>query len=720
MRRDELKLPDPPLVRRPCDAFVCDRQDPDGSGSSPCAVGPDHRGRCPLAGHDDTQACVPQRTWRSKRRRLMLKVSLALLVVCGLALGTPWAPRVIRPGELSKAHSQILSGTLQKDRCAACHANVSTETWTKQFGWAVSMASSSGGDAAGSMTDRCLVCHHRAFGGDVQARSAHNLSLAELEQAHQRWMNQSEVPLQTVSLPRKWMAQALIDSSNLECNACHQEHHGQAADLKAITDARCQACHKTQFHSFANGHPEFTDWPSVTNRRIRFDHNRHAKLHYPKQSGAPVFDCQQCHFDPRVGSQGEPIIASRPYEEACASCHDAGLDAISGEGIAIWQLPTISQQSAARLESWPPAAIGFPDEQVSALTSLLVSSSVTAPLSRKAVDETAGPLRDQLIQLALGGQRVLQDRLMSLGMGAQQADVFAASLPPQLLVEAALKWFDVREPVAPATDFTDPTNVLFGGDSESLLSGNGGELLGSAGSGDLLSGGTDPLGTDALALDPLAANPSAESSTDRSGESDWANQLRQRYAPESTQPLGGWYRDDVIGTITYRSSGHADPILVALIETMLDQRSQGAWAALAELPAVKACVECHTLGMGSNSESHLGWASRWRTTEVRLGVRSLTRFSHRPHWNISVLRDCRQCHAMTGEVVPESGDKAPVVTVEVHADFHALSKSACVTCHHPDGAGDSCTQCHQYHASPIRLDLDVTEVARRARGNTLE
>ncbi|MDJ0932197.1 hypothetical protein [Breoghania sp.] len=42
--------------------------------------------------------------------------------------------------------------------------------------------------------------------------------------------------------------------------------------------------------------------------------------------------------------------------------------------------------------------------------------------------------------------------------------------------------------------------------------------------------------------------------------------------------------------------------------------------------------------------------------------------------------------------------------------LQAVDKTLCATCHTPEGAGQSCTLCHAYHASEIERPMIETKL----------
>ncbi len=202
---------------------------------------------------------------------------------------------------------------------------------------------------------------------------------------------------------------------------------------------------------------------------------------------------------------------------------------------------------------------------------------------------------------------------------------------------------------------------------------------------DLLSGDDFLQGDDLLVEDdPLVLGAQPES--DNAAASG-------RFEPERMLPLGGWYRDDLRLSISYRGGGHDDPVLRSLIQ-MIAQLPAGdiVRQRLLASRAVSACVSCHR---GATDV-----LPTWRSDPL-IGRRSeFTKFSHKPHLSVSQLGDCIHCH----RVVSQKADHQPQInlisTGGLDHEFEPLGRTACVSCHQPTAAGDACVMCHRYHVQP--------------------
>ena len=121
------------------------------------------------------------------------------------------------------------------------------------------------------------------------------------------------------------------DSGQLACASCHQEHRGRDHEIVGIDDVRCQVCHRTQFESFAIGHPQFAI--EDAKEGVGFDHFGHRENHFPS-SGAE-FDCLRCHVPDPAGT----TMQVAPFGDACGTCHEKDYSAYK---LTVFRLPKIS------------------------------------------------------------------------------------------------------------------------------------------------------------------------------------------------------------------------------------------------------------------------------------------------------------------------------------------------------------------------------------------
>lgn len=667
MRQDDPAVSELPTNDRPGDRWMC------GRGRQPCSRGPGGDGNCPLQ-----EACRPRKTWTGLRRQFVWSVVAIVAIGLLIASRPSVSSTVFTPGELSRPHAQILAGILTGQRCSACHAEASTSPSS----W---YAGGGNGHQDVSQTDRCLDCHHTSINRDL-AKSAHNLP------RHVRQQIRANLQL-TSAKPRSWhdsLPAPAIAQDDIECSACHREHRGSDASLLDLSDKQCQTCHADRFGSFADSHPEWTQWPYGRGGTIAFDHRTHMNKHFPSTvSGgkAEVFDCTGCH---RPNGEGE-LTRTVGYQQGCQSCHDDALRLEAVEGFDLFALPSLPSQAAEQVANWPRAASGLADGQLAPLMELLIRSQTPAaksivripnrdfsridssePEQVDAIVAIAEAHRRFLEEVSIAGHQSMLNRAAAAGLSAVVVAELFSTLSPQLLADAYQRWFDSAEqidapPSLPATQSDDDDDLLTGG--EDLLLEE--DLV-----GDDLLGGSD-LNS---ATDPLSDLDSHESSQDAAAT--------QRFEPSSMLPFGGWYRDDLRLSISYRGSGHSDPVLRAAINLISQLSiSDPVRKRMLQSRAVTACVSCHPAAISA--------AASWRSVPI-LGRKSdFTKFAHKPHLNVSKLGDCLHCHRVAANHNAKQVNL--VSTSSVQLEFEPLSRASCAACHTPKAAGDSCVQCHRYH-----------------------
>ncbi|MCO8120928.1 hypothetical protein NHH03_04200 [Stieleria sp. TO1_6] len=556
------------------------------------------------------------RTWTGRRRR----ISVCFLIVCVLLATTALAlvgrADLFQPGDLSDAHAQVLGGATSES-CGACH----TDAAQSPLDW----FSRGGQDHAGvTQSDLCLQCHHRTIPRNF-AFAAHNLPLSVREQLTEsiRVASAGSDPAEGLSLHRM-ISSTGMDQNNVQCKVCHQEHHGADADLRSLSDAQCQSCHLVQFGSFADSHPDWGRWPYGRGGEISFDHASHQLKHFPQwKSGQTRFDCAICHPD-----SGQ-VKRSAGYQASCQGCHDDSLELQTNKGIGLVALPMLPQSVAEQVTNWPESATGFADGVIPPLMELLlrVDPQMAAvlraipngDLSRLDADDPA--TRDQLLQLADHCGRLLKE----LAVGGHP--VIETRLAKQGISAQSLS--PVLGTLSPQL-IESAIEHWFSFDRPNIAS----ELLSQS---------------NAIPFDQRVSS-------------------------------GGWYRDDNQLTLQYRGSGHADPVLVAVIET---------FAQLGETDPLKkrfftdvvvsSCVSCHA---SANSVP-----SVWRATAFEGQRNQFTKFNHQPHLNVSQLGRCDHCHRINADRLVD-----PKL-----AEFQPLQQATCAECHTAKSAGDQCTTCHRYH-----------------------
>ncbi|MFO0922121.1 MAG: hypothetical protein U0905_06475 [Pirellulales bacterium] len=566
---------------------------------------------------------------------------------------------------------------------------------------------------------------------------------------------------------------------DLSCSDCHREHQGTMHDLTKLSTQRCQSCHIEQFSGFAHGHPEFSDYPQPRPSHIAFNHLQHRDKHFAKENRefdcrtchvqdgergtvGKVFRsvsfesaCASCHQKSLDNSLAEGLVVFQ-------------LPSIDRKRL----LQSVSQQDAIRaLQDWPEASSQVMDGKIAPVMELmLLGDPQNEPLLNawdrirdlSQVDLSKKQDVDLVIQLVLACRKLLQEigdegqrsiarrverwnpedrdsKLVSTSTLSARASSQAARMPnwneallqgvpPDLFRSAWTQWFEPQG-VAGGLQGTNKTtspkpNVV--NDSNDLLSSND----------------SNPLAQD---------KPSASA--------------KKVLKPMQHLPEGGWMIDQRRMAIVYIPRGHADPWLTAWTSLAAKARGvryseqqsedQSSWVGgeqdrasllapgqdLLQIKQIGNCVECHDrlLHPVSAWNDAASFLPHWKIPRRRADVREATKFDHTPHLLIPSLVDCTRCHALN-ESKSEGADPtshaaesrfvsaiAPSTRAQsftanrsddIHAEhaFRPMTKGQCSSCHRPNGAGDSCTQCHNYHVhDPIFRETRTIE--RAVHGN---
>jgi hypothetical protein len=539
---------------RPNQKWVC------GHTDAPCQAGPDQRGRCrataecrPRAdgnhwvctrGKDSGGACAdgprpdgscarpippcqPVRSLRAKRglvTRWATVVALGLAVVM-LAGGNRDA--AVSPGPLTAEHAEVAG-------CAGCHdagdAGPAEITRAALDGVA---------DAHDGDSQACLSCHQV---GDTpfKPHSADALPPAPAD-------TDPDAPQLSPPYLLNFASQSFPEPDatgrGTACATCHTEHQGAAADITAMSDARCQACHTRKFAAFNAGHPEFGDYPYDRRTRLNFDHVAHAGKYFADADAPGPETCTACHT--RDAQSG--LMATKGFAETCAACHAGEIrgQAIAGSpGVPVISVPGLDvltlQERGVAIGQWPELAeaeltpfirallagrngvesdtlgrfeeLDTLDLRGASADDLQVVKRVAWAFKRLVYDLTAhGP---QKVAPALQGQlqRSLSDAVVRDLLGGLPQDTVRAAQRnwfPDLATELARRDAGQQVPIpgsqqdtpdepTAATDQSsasaDDDGDLLGGDGQSgqgtgggLLGGDGADA-GGASDGDLLAG----------------------------------------------------------------------------------------------------------------------------------------------------------------------------------------------------------------------------------------
>ena len=682
--------------RLPRQPFKCGNS-PTGE---PCSIGPVH-GQCTLSQSDPAgKECRPLRTLIWWSRSIQVCATLIALIGVSLAWSNLGGKQSLAPGPLSSAHAQLLVAAHHgnntelaipaESRCASCHPGNETKTATVK------------------QSDLCLKCHIQELPDAVHGspHDLHGKSLEELVANGDR-PNTKSIWAKLVSRsPIAWQNQSS------ECSQCHREHQGSSQSLNEMTSERCQACHRNAFHSFSSDHPEFKDYPYGRTKNIEFDHVKHRDSHFSKT--AATFDCKTCHVQSdQVGVVGQ-VFRSVAFEQACASCHTQPIKSAIQDGLIVLQIPSINRKEMKSFGSdilgWPMQASLLTDGVVPPIMRMLIESEPGGvellnelPVSGRLVElDVADPqgratllklsdMTKQLMQkLANEGQpgfRSAVENLLSTSGALASAlpsqskalpnawlDRFASGIPPDLFRAAWDEWFEqANSPIALGQNAPKGAIVRKGlpsiqasgkssDDEDDLLTGNEESLL-------------NPTDNSLLSDDPkslMAPAGKGVSKSERFKDSRAWDQLA----------FGGWMIDRQRMAIVYVTSGHADPWLSRWIEL---ENLRQTTSPNHKISLAQQCRQCHALSSLNRSDEREN--ACWKSEKRAANLRQITKFDHTPHLTLPKLSDCQSCHQLNPNNTLASRQ----------TEFSPMQKSQCTDCHQKNAAGESCTQCHDYH-----------------------
>lgn len=716
----------------------------------PCRIGPDAKGRCQataecepsrgkgrrwtctrseLAGGaceegprpDGSCArpiprCQPVRSLRTKRgtlARWSLAATFGLLL---LFLGGSAGPAVISPGAVTFQHSEVAS-------CAGCHGAFD-EPGSAWLLAAFAMRS------ARADSERCVRCH--ALGAD--AFRPHGLASSVLAGLSER----AAPPLPGASAPLVVAAARIALPANtgpdgtLECATCHQEHRGPDADLTTLANQRCMTCHKSQFQSFSEGHPEFDGYPYARRTRIAFDHASHIGKHFREdrlKDKAPG-QCKDCHQPDRGGG----MMLVRGFGPACAACHAGQIEGegrMTAQGIGVFGVPGLDAEALERagvaIGGWPLEADGeitpfmdfllMPDTRYAKARATLggrdlydLANADAATL--KAVEDVAWSIKGLYFDLVTTGAAALGKRYAAaLGRPLATGEVARLSglVSPDTLRAAQVAWFpnllgevpshragkrvatplavkEVAQKIAVAPQAEEgagdkDTSDILGEEKESA------DILGEDEQSDILGEDKESgILTDDDAGKPAAtkdAAPAAPMEAEVAAGEDWV-------------AAGGWYRDYF--TLHYRPTAHDDPFLKAWLDATasLTGVANAVFEALADPKAPGVCLKCHSV----DARAAGGLAVNWRGDHPMPDEQAFTAFSHVAHFSLLDQRGCLSCHAVAAASPYQAAFQGRDIT-RFASNFGPINRGLCAECHVGRAAGDSCLTCHNYHVGML-------------------
>ncbi|MBF0173156.1 MAG: hypothetical protein HQL83_06885 [Magnetococcales bacterium] len=699
------------------DRWFCTR--PETAGG-PCRQGPLPDGGC----GQPVTPCIPCRSHRAIVKRVTRAVSGLAIALLLVFLSGSWRLDLVAPGDLSPPHAALQS-------CALCHSAF-------EGGLPNWLVEALGRVVQGRDSDLCLKCHPRV----AQARWPHNLNPDILVKLQKESVQKQHDPH---SFPPLRFAPS--------CSVCHREHTG-GAKAPIIRDALlCNSCHRKAIDGFSVDHPEFTTLSTPKGPlAIDFDHASHFKRHFQgkMKEHAPT-RCGACHQ--LQADTGRMLHAG--FDTACSACH---VDQIRGEsragfkGFPVLSVPGFDtrpmQEKAMNTGQWPEMADGeltpfmrwlLRDDPKFAAAWNRLKDRDWLDLGTLTGDEAAAvadmvwSIKGFFGELNAGGHEVWARRFHGEKKLPPPGDGWGAingGLEVDTLKGAVAAWFpDLDQELTrhgqggPVPYPAVPARKGRSSESQGRVQENPGEKATAKASGAdeglLDDQGGDALLDDAPKISPVkveegvldqepAAADSLLAETPAAGDGSLLDAAPEqgKTGVESSPPVqvkkmdaeewnrgGGWYRMGY--ALYYRPGGHGDPFLRSWLQQMRQESGASVTPLRALLSAKNAPGECNKCHLDLFAQSNAELLAN-RSSEG-LEIRTLTRFSHKPH--LKALHDnCQECHTL-GTPPAEESTSAETVAPRTRG-FTPMQRKACADCHTRNRAGEDCLQCHKYHARP--------------------
>lgn len=680
--------------KRSGEQWICQRAK---SAGGPCEAGPSRDGRCCRA----LPPCLPIRSLRSRRGHFTGWVTVACLVLILLLFGSRVREDFVDPGTLYTGHAEI-------EACADCHVHISKGP----IGWVTAAFAES--DAVAD-SEKCLECHKWG----ENALNAHNVSKPELTELTAKFTNIAE-PATTpwaVSMSRTVFPMPQESHrGNLACGACHKEHEGEAADLVEVSNARCQSCHEKTFETFSKGHPQFGNFPYLRRTRLIFDHDSHNRKNFPeklKQGVTPPETCDSCHTPDGTGK----FMINANFDDTCALCHTEDLlgETVAGpKGTPIIAIPELDletlQERDVAIGEWPEAPFAI---DISAYTKLLIAadSRIADDLlviedtdlqdltdaddaELQAVARVAWAIKELLFDLTISGMEILESKVeasLDTDLDTDTLGRLVGHIPQDVVAAAGQAWFPSLKQEVVSYRELKPASIS----TPSLQEGRAGDDTLSDDQVPILAS-TDQTNDEAPLLLAQANTIQVEElSVDEESENDALG--LPTLDPEEWAKAGGWYRKDFV--LYYRPVGHEDVVFRTWLDigarsfgTPAERYGDALFQLLSEKNTPGKCTKCHSVDQRQGG----GLTVNWSPFQPIVGETRFTTFVHSTHFSAVGDDGCITCHQLNENTQYQESYKQRNPD-EFIANFAPMKREGCAECHFEQSAGDTCTQCHEYH-----------------------
>ena len=681
--------------RRSGDQWMCTRAK---SAGGQCELGPSKDGRC----CHQLPPCLPVRSLRSQRGHLTTWITIASFAIILMLFGSRMSGDLVDPGALYTGHAEI-------EACVDCHVAYDQGA----VGW-ITAAFAASNPIADS--DKCLACHK--WGDD--ALNPHNVARPDLADLTSKFYGTPEADDHpwTVQISRSlFPIPSETHNGTLACGACHKEHEGEQADLVEVTNARCQSCHEVTFDSFSNGHPSFGSYPYLRRTRLIFDHDSHNRKNFPdtRERGENEVPetCDSCHMPDGTGR----FMLTDDFGETCGRCHSEDIigETVTGpKGTPIIAVPELDlptlQERGIGIGEWPEAPFAI---DISPYTKLLIAADETiaddltviedtdlqdlsdaSDAEVQAVGRVAWAIKELLFDITIAGMEILETKVEASLDAALDTDILGrlvGHIPQDVVAAAGQAWFPslkqevvayrAAKPQAPpgsAAQGEAADDVLGGPDQQSL------NPLPSPSDG----GGVQLAQASTIEVEELPDEDVTENEALGLPTLD----------PEEWAKAGGWYRKDFV--LYYRPVGHEDVVLRTWLDisarsfgTPAERYGDALFQLLADKNTPGKCTKCHSVDQQQGG----GLEVNWSPFKPLAGETKFTNFVHATHFSAVGDEGCITCHqlnenATTYQEAFEHRDPDNFV-----ANFAPMNRETCASCHVQQSAGDTCTQCHDYH-----------------------
>ncbi|MEM7357969.1 MAG: hypothetical protein AAF431_02600 [Pseudomonadota bacterium] len=178
-------------------------------------------------------------------------------------------------------------------------------------------------------------------------------------------------------------------------------------------------------------------------------------------------------------------------------------------------------------------------------------------------------------------------------------------------------------------------------------------------------------------------------------------------AIEDRAAAGGWYFEDFY--LRYRPSGHADRLIVAWVELLINNTDSAMQSAMMSNVLSKdspgTCIKCHSVDrqqIAGITRQTVNWLGK----KASLTKHGFNSFAHQSH--IAVIKHansdlgvdevdgCQACHKPNRDSDSSLAYEQEILA-DFQSDFYNLDKQQCIECHQPETQLANCTQCHNYH-----------------------